>query len=623
MSWLYSIIFAGLMFGSGTDVAVIDVEKVADGDSAVQAPSQDVTEKIDQTYPLSADGRVSLSNINGSVTVEAWDRNEVRIEATKTADSQATLNQFSININSSPTSIKISVDPPNWRYGDRDQVKSRRVRVDFKLMVPRTANLNSIDTINGSISLSEFVASTKVTAVNGNINAVNLRGNANLSTVNGMVNAEFNRVESGGTISLNTVNGSVKLLLPSDVNATIKADSLNGEITNDFGLPVKKGQFVGRNLHGRIGSGEGQIKLTSVNGPLIISRRRDGRQPGSATSLLNSGSEDVDVDFDLDMDIEADVANAALNAARVSQKEISAAMKESEKEMALARPEIEKAQQKMKEAQAKISAAEMTARMSETIARQAEAFGQMANFNWGGRVPSMRKRTNSFPVAGTPSVVVEAKGCDVSVRSWDRPEVRYVVTELGPSRSQIQVNESFAGNTLTLKAGGDAKSVPAVLGRRSEVRIEIMVPRSSKIRVETNGAVRVVGIDGDLEINGSDEPIDVRDSSGSLKLNATDAQVRILGFDGALDSTVEDGDVFLEGRFRSISSKAADGTVTLTLEPELNAEILSNTDIRNDGVNAVKNGDRGLRIGSGGPKYQFTFDGGQLLLRGVSKLESF
>src|SRR5690606_20163172 len=110
---------------------------------------------------------------------------------------------------------------------------------------------------------------------------------------NGEVLAEITEAEPGSQLNRSTVNGSGPALLPSDIPDTIKADSLNGYITNDFGLPVKKGEYVGRNLHGRLGSGDVQVRLDSVNGPLKISRRQDGRQVNPATNLLSATSGSV------------------------------------------------------------------------------------------------------------------------------------------------------------------------------------------------------------------------------------------------------------------------------------------------------------------------------------------
>src|SRR5262249_1472195 len=158
----------------------------------------------------------------------------------------------------------------------------------------------------------------------------------NLSTVNGEVTADYDQLEAGTKISLNTVNGKVGLIIPSDSNATVKADSLNGDITNDFGLPVRKGKYVGRDLYGKLGSGEVAIKLDSVNGGLSIKRRNDGRQLSPVTNLLSpKGSDDEDWDSDKDdenppsaaeiarMNREAEraTANAQRQAARDMQKE--------------------------------------------------------------------------------------------------------------------------------------------------------------------------------------------------------------------------------------------------------------------------------------------------------------
>ena len=71
MSWLYTVIFAGLAFssqgGSHQNVAPV-VQEVPD---AVERRALDETEKFDQTYPLNPSGKVSLSNVNGSIIVEA------------------------------------------------------------------------------------------------------------------------------------------------------------------------------------------------------------------------------------------------------------------------------------------------------------------------------------------------------------------------------------------------------------------------------------------------------------------------------------------------------------------------------------------------------------------------
>ncbi len=42
-------------------------------------------EIVDQSYPLAAGGSVALENVNGDVSIEVWERNEVRVYAVKSA----------------------------------------------------------------------------------------------------------------------------------------------------------------------------------------------------------------------------------------------------------------------------------------------------------------------------------------------------------------------------------------------------------------------------------------------------------------------------------------------------------------------------------------------------------
>src|SRR5262249_29165227 len=153
---------------------------------------------------------------------------------------------------------------------DRGWRHNGKLQVEFHVTAPRGAVLNEVETVNGSVSVSNFSNYTKISAVNGDVSAANLRGTANLSTVNGQLSADFDRLDTGSKVNLSTVNGTARVVIPSDSNATFKVDSLNGNITNDFGLPVRKGKYVGRDLYGKVGSGDVSIRMSSVNGALTI-----------------------------------------------------------------------------------------------------------------------------------------------------------------------------------------------------------------------------------------------------------------------------------------------------------------------------------------------------------------
>ena len=631
MSWLYSLVFAGLMFANAEQPSVRTNNTSQSTDQVVVAQADEI-EKFEQTYPLSRNGRVSVSNVNGSITVEAWDRDEVRLEATKIADSKETLADVEIKVESTANSLRVEADYKGWKWNNRgNENKNRKIEVEFRLSVPRTAVLSEIETVNGSVTVSNFTNLTKISAVNGNVTATNLRGTANLSTVNGQVMADFDGVDGSSRIGLSTVNGQVNLVLPSDVNATVKADSLNGIITNDFGLPVRKGQYVGRDLYGRIGSGETQIKLSSVNGPLSITRKNDGRSPNPATNLLPSKKADEDIDIDIDIDEDDQAMDAAKvdrevsRAMRESQRTAADAMKEAEKAIEAVGPELERLKleefKKLDKMKLQIDKEKLQKKIKEDLINQRVLRSRAVRFSG---TPVVEKKRGTFVVKGTPKVNIEAQGCAVSVRGWDKSEVQYVVTELAGGRTApALVTGANDNSSVSLKIVNSMGGYPIPGLQTSErVRLEVFVPRKTNLKVTTDSEIRVDSVSGEVELKGDDDAINIRDVDGVMSIIADEAQVRVIGFKGDFDSQTACGDVFLEGDFKKLSAKATDGTVTLTLPTDANATVISNTEVESDGVEVVRENDHTWRLGKGGSKYNFDFNEGKLVVRSTSAVSS-
>jgi DUF4097 and DUF4098 domain-containing protein YvlB len=250
------------------------------------------TEEFHQTYPLAANGRVELSNINGAVHISGWDRTEVKVDAVKHAWSKKRLDEARIKINSSENSISIRTEYPDhnhtfWNDGQHDQPAS----VEYTLTVPRNARLDTIDLVNGSLDLEGVSGEIKASCVNGKLAAHNLGGRADLSTVNGKLEAHVERLES--PLEVSSVNASVLVTLPSDAKADLEASTVNGSISDDFGLPVTKHQFVGRDLRGELGGGGPHVRVSNVNGRIEIKHADDNR-PLSPSKNLNHNDKDDD-----------------------------------------------------------------------------------------------------------------------------------------------------------------------------------------------------------------------------------------------------------------------------------------------------------------------------------------
>ncbi len=636
MSWLYSIVIAGLMLSN--DGLLTDNKQHLDTDTNVrQIIKLDETERFEQTYSLNPNGRVSVSNVNGSITIEAWDNPQVKLEAVKIGDSKESLDEVEIKVDAKADSFSVEADYLNLRReGEKGWKNARKLEVQFRLMVPRTAFLDQIETVNGSVTVSNFTNYTKVSAVNGNVNATNLRGTANMETVNGTVEADFDRLESGSKISLETVNGRVNLIIPSDSNATMRADTVNGSIKNDFGLPVRKGEYVGKDLYGRIGNGDVQIKLSSVNGGLSIARKNDGKNPSQPTNLLKDKDKDRDEDWD-DEGFAAPVPpvppappvpptrinTAKMNreisrAIKESQKEVEAAMKEAAKEMENLDPELAELSESIA-----LNSEQMKNNLKLAETARKDALARLSEINFASAAPRIEKKSETFTVKGTPKVTINAKDCNVSVRGWDKSEVQYIIKKYSRgSRNQSNIESKAIQNDSEVKITVENRRIEPQMENYYEgensVSIEVFVPKKSNLKIVSGGEIRLENISGEIDLNGVDEAINIRDVDGKLVLVAADARVRIIGFRGELNARTVDGDVYLEGDFSKISAKSTDGNYILTLPETTNASFSSNTEIESEGFKLVKDGEQIWRAGKGGENFNFHFSDGKLIVRSLN-----
>ena len=253
-----------------------------------------LTEEFHQTYGITADGRVELDNINGDVHISSWDRNEVKVDAVKYADTKERLEEAKIEIDSGKEYVSIRTKYPHhdqsWNWGSRNNPAS----VEYTLTVPRTVRLDEIKLINGELDVSGVSGEVRASCINGRLEAHDLAGRAELSTINGRLDARFAQL-AGQTVDLNSVNGSLDLTIPSDSNAEVEASTVSGSIHNDFGLHVNNHRFVGHDLRGELGNGGTHIRLQNVNGRVEIHHAQDGR---AMSPVKDRGGRDKDDDDD-------------------------------------------------------------------------------------------------------------------------------------------------------------------------------------------------------------------------------------------------------------------------------------------------------------------------------------
>lgn len=612
-------------------VASLGLLTVFAGSARTQS-DQRLSEDFHQTYPLAAGGRVSLENINGSVIISAWDRNEVKVDAVKWAYTRERLSEAKIEVSANAGSIYIKTDYPDQNQTFTDDRYGRRenpATVEYTLTVPRGARLDSIELINGGIEISGVAGDVRASSINGRVQARGLTGEARLSTINGRLEATFDRLDVSNPISLNSVNGSVSLTIPSDSNAELKASTVHGGINNDFGLPVRRGKYVGRDLAGRLGQGGPRIKLDNVNGSITINHAADGRPLSPATNLLPEKSEDNDDDAEIEREREE-----ARREAREAHREIERAQIEIQREAQRAAREALRERdaairETQREAQRAVREQQREAMRAQAEARRATREVTRANtviVNNNLRVSS--NETKTFAVSGTPRVTLQTFDGPIVVRTWDKPEVTVNALKRAGDENQkqgIRLSMNQSGSEISIVADFDKayaqRIVPGVNNISANVSLEVYVPRSTTLRaVSGDGRIIIEGVHGDLDLRTGDGPIEVQNARGHLNATTGDGRIRIINYDGQVETRTGDGSISLSGRFDQLSARTGDGSISLALSPGSQATIETNSESIINDVGAVEEQTsqgrlRRLRIGSGGPVFRLHTGDGRIVLR--------
>ncbi|HYP49450.1 MAG TPA: DUF4097 family beta strand repeat-containing protein [Pyrinomonadaceae bacterium] len=656
MSWIISLLVAGMISaGSAPQPQPAPLPQTVKANFAgVEkteiAPTTAQDTRFDQTYPRNPNGRVSLSNVNGKVDVEAWDRNEVRVEAIKRIQCEKP-EDIEIEIDANPNWVRVETEFGKDRNivvnrGDKNQRTSSNgydnrcteYSVDYKLTVPRNAQLDEVETVNGNVTLAGMSNVVKSSTVNGSVTAQNLRGSVNISTVNGTLNVGFDSLNSVREIKVDTVNGTLKLQLPSDVDAIVKASTVHGNISNDFGLPVKKGEYVGNNLYGKLGDGQIPIRLNTVNGTINIRRNPDGRSLKPAVNLLSQMDEpDFDSHGDFGPKVKAPkppkpqrakvrpnvvvsppapptpVIEGSVHMDERTRQEIRKAIAESKKVAREAmKIDQEEIRRSVEEARASVPEIDVDVDLDVDIDLDMDddAPGEYNHFALS------RRQTYNLDVESAPNLNVTARNGAVRIRGWDKSEVSFNFTH--------QARESNYKPSLQ-KNGSDIRiSIPETIER---YRLEIFVPRKSNVKIMSGGEIRVDGVTGKVELDGGNGAIDVRDSGGNLSVTSREGRVRVIGFDGDARIKTTDGNIALEGNFTSLSTNTDSGETVLTLNKDASATLEATTKnvtfegIEPNGEPKEARNSTVWKIGGGSSNYKLrTTADGQIYVRSASNV---
>jgi DUF4097 and DUF4098 domain-containing protein YvlB len=214
-------------------------------------------------YPTSRTVRISLKNGFGTIEVQAWERDEIKLAA----DMDSPLARVVPEV--SPDSIEINVLRDNRGKGDAGEVS-------FKIFVPINSAVD-IETRRGNITV-RGVRGSSVRAhiyTSGDIELTDIRA-ARVMAANTTGDIFFDgELMFGGIYEFKSYKGNINIRIPSnsefslDATATSSRNITLGSFSN-AGL-----NFFGdgRKVAGSVGSGRASLTITNYQGSIAFIRR--------------------------------------------------------------------------------------------------------------------------------------------------------------------------------------------------------------------------------------------------------------------------------------------------------------------------------------------------------------
>jgi Toastrack DUF4097 len=226
------------------------------------------TDDWTRSYPLARDGELQIIGGNGSVDIQGGTGTTVEVRAERVArastDAAAReiLPRIAIREDASPDKVVLQTE------GLAGIVIGVEVTVNYHVTMPSTARAR-VRAVNGDVTVADLNAQVVLSSTNGEVIGRNLRGGVDARAVNKGVTiglGAFGR----DPVDLRATNGSVDLTLPSDVNASLEANHVNGSFDIKDLAFEPFGDQTPRRARGRLNAGGAPITITTVNGNIRV-----------------------------------------------------------------------------------------------------------------------------------------------------------------------------------------------------------------------------------------------------------------------------------------------------------------------------------------------------------------
>jgi hypothetical protein len=271
-------------------------------------------QQVDTTLSVSRGQRLDVNAYGGEVTVRAWNRNAVRIEASTSGRDRVELSSSPTAVrvrtqsrNGPPSDIDLRISAPPWMAltlsGVNTSMKVDGVRapisvetVEGDVVVNGGEGLISLRSVQGAVRLRGAKGRIAMNSVNEDVEVANSSGDVVAQTVNGeialqivdaasvdanTVNGDISYsgpIRTGGRYALSTHNGDISVTVAEGTSASVAVSTFSGEFESEFPVPFR-GTRKGKGFNFTLGSGSAQVTLESFQGTIELVRPGSERDP--------------------------------------------------------------------------------------------------------------------------------------------------------------------------------------------------------------------------------------------------------------------------------------------------------------------------------------------------------
>ena len=218
--------------------------------------------RLSKRYPVNRNVQIVLKNMFGTITVESWDRDEVKLTAT--------FDSPKANISPRQSAEQLVVDVIGDNQGRMDVGD-----VNFKLQVPVNSSVD-LQTKRGQITVNNLRGSwlRAVVSLEGDIQLTGITSAevyAHNRTGDIYFDGEFAR---GGNYQFQSNKGEITIRIPADSAFNLTASSQNNKISlGPFWSDRFQNLGNGRKYVGDVGDGKSKVSVTNFQGSIQFIRR--------------------------------------------------------------------------------------------------------------------------------------------------------------------------------------------------------------------------------------------------------------------------------------------------------------------------------------------------------------